>query len=466
MRNKLAFLFAPTILGLLALAACESDSPGGPPGPTFDAGLSDWSAPPPTFDAGPTPDARPDAPVVPSVSVTVTGPAGPKPGVRVVFHDATGAVIGTKLTGNDGKATQTGATPSMASALLENGSQHRIVTWTGVEDGDDLQVRAEGSDEQVGMYNVTFASTPDGGASIYDVASPCGDNSSYGTATELPLYGYCARPKNAVLATARMFSGTIVGHAFKKGNANVTDGGTGAITVDDWKAPSSLMMTVANVPGEDWFDSELLEIADGAGFRNRWARWEGSTVAYPTATGFADAYQGTFSFREGESERGITKRVAPTATSIAFDYADLLPLITDAQLDGSNPRRPVVSWTAASSTAGADGGLVHFFFDGSDDASYAWTFVVPPSATTITAPAMPPEAESFLPPAPDSGVDARFSVPKIVLLEADVLAGYSAFRGQQGVLVDAETTGFGPTRLPALPANGTYRTTAWFAVPR
>jgi len=461
--RKLVFLALPA-LALAPLMACEDDSVGGGPSPTFDAGLSDWSAPPTTFD-GSTPDATPDAPVVPAVSVTVTSVAGPKADVRVVFHDASGAVLDTKLTGGDGKATHTGATPAMVSALVMSGSRHDIVTWTGVEDGDDLQLRADESGEEVGMYSVALSSMPDGGVGIIDVESPCSDNQTYGTATELPMYRYCTRAQNAVLATARTYSGTVVSHAFKKGNPGVSDGGTGAITLGDFKAPSSFSMTVANLPGESRFDATLLEIADGAGFRNRWDSWEGSTVTYPTATSFAEAYQATASFGIFGTARAITKRIAPAA-SVEFDYADLLPAIESAVVDASNPRRPVVSWEAAAPTTDADGGLVRFSFSGPEGWDYSWTFVVAPGATSVTAPAMPPDAESFLPPAPDSGVDAMFSPPKILVVEADVLPGYAAFRRQQGVVLGPEAMYLNDGTLPALPVNGTFRTSIWAEVPR
>ena len=465
--RKLVFVFAPAALALVTLMACENDSPSGPAGPTFDAGLPDWNAPPTTFEGGPTPDAAPDAPAVPSVSVTVTGASGPKAGVRVVFHDATGAVLDTKLTGSDGKATHTGTTPSMASALVQAGTKRRIVTWTGVEDGDDLQLRAEETDELVGMYSVTFSSMPDGGASMFAVEGPCGDNMSYGTAAELPMYRFCSRPQNAFLATARTFSGTLVGHAFKKGNTAITDGGTGAITLGGWQAPSTFSLTAANVPAEVEFDTELLEIADGAGYRTRWGDSEGTTVSYRTAAGFADAYQASFWVGFDDIERAITKRVANDVTNVAFDYADLLPAIEDAFVDATNPRRPVVSWTPAASTANIDGGLVHFTFSRPDDeGTYTWTFVVSPSATSVTAPAMPVEAESFLPPPPDAGVSTSFWGPKVLLVEADVLPGYAAFRGQQGTLLDATVADIWMRALPALPIDGTFRTTSYAQLPR
>ena len=458
--RKSLFFFTPATLALAALAACESDPAGGSPSLDLDSGLADWTAPP-TPDASPTPDAAPDAPVVPSVSVTVLGHAGPKSGVRVVFHDSNGAVLETKLTGNDGKATRTGETPAMASALIAVGDyERRIVTWTGVEDGDDLQVLADEEEAHLGMYSVTFANMPD--ASIFTVENPCERNESYGTATELPLFSHCARATNAVLAAARPFQGNPTAYAYKKGNPPITDGGTGAITLDDWKTPGTFTLNVANRPVEGWFYASLLEIADGAPFENSWSNWdESEKVTYSIAPGFADAYQASVVFEDDiRAERRIGTRVAAGSSTVTVDCANLLPALETAVLDTTTPRRPVVTWTSAAPLTGSDGGVIHFAFTGPTERTHSWTFVVPGTATTVTAPAMPTEAEEFLPPEADSGVPSFFEQPRVLFLESNAIPSYASFRKQQGLFLDRSN------RVPVLPANGTFRTTSWFEVPR
>jgi len=462
--RKSVLLFAPTTLALAlaALAGCETDSPGGSPGFQFDSGVADWTPPPTTTtDGGATPDAAPDAPVVPSVSVTVLGYAGPKAGVRIVFHDASGAVLETKLTGNDGKATRTGETPAMVSALIAMGSyERRIVTWTGVEDGDDLQLLAgEEEDAMIGMYNVTLANAPD--VSIFTVANACDRNESYGTATELPLYRSCARAQNAVLATGRPFQGAPTAFAYKKGNPIVTDGGTGAITLDDWKSPAAFTLNVTNRPAEGWFDASLLEIADGSPFENHWSNWDDNgAVTYSIAPGFADAYQASAMF-EGQAgaERRIAKRVAAGSSNVTLDYATILPALESADLDTTNPRRPVITWTPTAPLTATDGGVIHFTFY-SQEVMRSWTLVVPGNVTTVTAPAMPTEAEDFLPHAEDAGVSSSFAPPRLMFVESDAIPSYASFRKQQGLLLDRSN------RLPVLPADGTLRTTSWSDIPR
>lgn len=454
--RKLVFLLAPATLALLAVMACETDSSSGGPQLGFDASLADFAAPPATGIDAPPPDK--DADVVPAVTVTVTSSRGPKAGVTVVFHDATGAVIETKSTGADGKVAHTGTPPSMVSALLAVGSTRHIVTWTGAEVGDALVVRDTDTSEQIGLYSVTFADFPETGAETYRVLSPCGSSESNGTATELPLYQGCTRAQNAVLAAAHSGAGQITSHSFKKGNPNVTDGGTGAISLTGWNAPSSFTSTVSNLPGETFVDSRLLEIADGSGFWNDSGSTDGSSTSFTTATGFADALQASTQFESNGSVRSITKRLAP-APSVAFDFATLLPPVTGAEIDTTDPRRPIVHWTSESAVV-ADGGLVHFNFSRSDEVSGDWTFVVPSGATSIKAPSMPAEAADFLPAAADSGLESYIAQPEIAFIEADAIPNYTFFRNQQGAILGL-WEGYGGFTLPALAADGTYRLTGW-----
>ncbi|MBX3264880.1 MAG: hypothetical protein KF782_34735 [Labilithrix sp.] len=466
MRN-LALLVAPSAAALLALIACQDDPAGGGAEFSLDAGPIgfDASSPPTdaTFPDAPAPDAAPDAPVVPAVSVTVLdAKGGGKAGVRIVFHDATGAVIDSKLTDAGGKAVHTGDTPAMASALLELPGRRRIVTWTGVEDGDDLRIRGDEADGALGDYLVTLPTLYEG-AGMYRVAGPCGSVLAYGTGASLPLYEGCARAQNPVLVTARTFSGTTLAHAFKKGAPVSADAGTASVVVGGWTAPSTLTVSIAGLPPQISFDPTLLEISGGVGIDNPNASIDGSSVTFQTATGFSDAHQASISVGDSESfasRRTLTKRFAPAAAA-SLDYATLLPLVTDAAVDGSTPRRPVLSWQG--STVAADGGLVQVSFDGPDaaDHEYEWTFVVPPGTNTVTAPAMPIEAEPFL---PVDDAQAFIGIPRVLFVEADVLPSYAQFRAQYvAAFGDAELrSGYD---LPAFLANGTYRTTGVFLVP-
>ncbi|MBX3211096.1 MAG: hypothetical protein KF850_03615 [Labilithrix sp.] len=462
--RRAPLVFGPFVLLAGAVFACEDDG-GAPSGPSFllDASTPTFDGSQPPFD-GATPDAEPDAPVVqPPVSVTVFGKAGPEADVRVVFHDANGAVLETKLTGADGKATRSaGAIPAMASALLSQDGSRRIVTWTGVEDGDQLAVHDVDStfqESMVGAFAVTFPGPfSDAGATSYEArASDC-YNYTEGQSTTINLLSYCVSgAKSSVLVQARNGAGDLVGHSFSKGNTVPTDGGTVAVATGAWRVPASVSLSLAGLPSDTYGEMDLLEIADGYGYLAGATEGLETQAIFATASTFADALQASASFydEEGPGKRVLAKRVAPTA-AIALDAAELLPPITSSAVSGTDARRPVLRWTS-SSTAGADGGLVRTGFFTPDDAYVAWTFVVPPGSTSVTAPAMPAEAESFLPAAGDAG-PADFMPPTVVFIEADVLPSYTAFRRLQGSLVDHNLP-FQGYRLPPLPANGAYRAT-------
>ncbi len=459
--RRAALAFGPFTLLAGAIFACESD-PNGGGGPSFelDSSAPSFDGGQQPFDSSTTPEASPDAPSGPrTVTVTVTGRTGPVANVRVVFNDAAGAVLETKLTDASGKAKSTGALPAMATALFAKGWQHELVTWTGLEDGDELTVREPDPDLELGQYDVTLPGPFDNTDLMRYSAYAGGCYGSVdGTSSIIDLYSGCAGgDKTSVLVWAIDPDNQIAGHSFKKGNAIPASGVTTALTTSAWTAPTSVTVTATNTPADQQLEVNLLEIADGHGYEDGYSHWleNGSTV-FKTATGFADALQSTIAWYGGFGSRlAITKRLAP-GPSITFDASEALPPITGGEIvEGSGPRRPVIQWTSPS-TAAADGGLVRMQLWDQEDNRYAWTFVVPPGSTKVTAPAMPPEAGEFL---PDVDADRDWVYPTIGFLEADSIQGYKAFRAMQGTLAPAGNSL--TYNLPALPTNGTYRMTSW-----
>ncbi|MBX3224924.1 MAG: hypothetical protein KF795_30690 [Labilithrix sp.] len=468
--RRAILVFGPFVLFAGAVFACEDDS-GLPSSPTF---LLDGSTA--TFDGNQAPfdgaapdaeeDAEPDAPVViPAVSVTVVGKTGPSADVRVVFHDADGAVLETKLTGADGKATRSaGAAPAMASALLAVAGQRQIMTWTGVEDGDQLVVRDLEPYEETsgGSFAVALPGAfSDAGASGYEiVAGECFTFTESSQTATLPLMPYCTRgAKSSVLVRAKSYEGELVGHSFSKGNNVPTNGATVAVATGVWRVPASVTLSVSNVPPDTEGNAELLEISDGHGYPSGSVGLS-QPATLQTATGFADALQATASISSGQqgwAKRVIAKRGAPAA-SITLDAALFLPPISGAEISANDAARPVVSWTSTS-TAAADGGLVRVRYYTADETSSSWTFVVAPGSTSVKAPAMPAEAESFLPD-PTNDSPSRFSRPTVVFIEADTIPSYALFRRTQSAIADYAFP-FASYALPPLPTNGTYRATAF-----
>jgi hypothetical protein len=459
MRRAL-FALGPVVLLAGAVFACEDD-PSNLGGPSFglDAG------PQPALDSGSQPfdGSSPDAPVgPPKVTVSIRSAEGaPKANVLVVFHDATGAVLETKVTGADGKASSTGVLPSMASALVESGFRRNIVTWTGVENGDELVLRdvAVQSEDVLGQVNVTLPG-PFQNSTQYDYAAAGCSNGSDSTTATIYLFPYCARSPSSILATGRNVDGQIVGHSFKKGNAVPTDGGAVDVATGAWKPPSNVVLTVDNI-AQNFASAELIEVADGYGYRNDFAQGLEGTRTFTIADGFADALQANL-YLSGEPlgvRQIIAKRVAPTG-SLTIDAAQALPAITSVDVTGADSQRPVVSWSAT--TGSFDGGLIRMWYYGAEEANYHWTFVVPPGSSSVTAPALPAEAASFLPTKDDAGATAVFRDPQVLFLEADVLPSYAQFRTQQGAIVDLDQPL--DSSFPVVPVNGTFRASTYAVV--
>jgi hypothetical protein len=455
MRRSLALLpFAALTIAAVIVAACEDATLEAPSLQLPDGALADVTTAP--YDAAPQPDAgQPDAAPLP-VTVNVIGAAGPKSGVLVVFHDATGAVLESKETGADGKATSTGAIPAMASALIAGGTNRDIMTWTGVEPGDELLYRDPHDFPLIGMFDVTLPPfSLDVGASPTSYTAYTGDCGNFSESLTLSyaLNADCLNARNAVLGSASDAFGNRLGYSTKKGQLASADGGAVAIATDPWAAPANVDVTIANAPAP-FSQLTLTQIADGAGFRSDYDREITNGSAFKVALGFADALQANAFANNNQSGswRGIAKRVSPSS-AIALDFATALPELTGSNLVATDARRPVITWTAAGSTAGADGGIVRVRFLGPEDANYEWTIVVPPGQTSVTAPAMPNSAASFLPDA-DAGAGI-FTVETIGFAESDLLNGYAPFRRQQGRvnLVPVYSS------MPPLPLDGNARVT-------
>jgi hypothetical protein len=445
-------LFVVPFAGLLSLFACESES--GTAGPQLnvpDGGGFDSTTPP--FDAG-TPETSTSGPV----TLTVIGENGPLSEQLVVFHDAAGAVIETKRTDASGKTSSTGATPAMVSLLTSRETERNIITWTGVEGGDELTYTTIDRFAPRGTYDVSLTA-PFAGAVRYTAHVGNCDLSGApwtgATPASLALNAGCARAQNAVLVTAIDGNGNTLAHAFAKDVALPASGGSQAVTVGAFVAATDVAATFSNGPASA-VSLFLTEIVNGVGYPNYTEDVVEETSTHKTATGFADAIQaGALAFPMPYSELFMFRRVAaPVAPgSFAFDFATALPSLTSATVDEANPKRPTVTWTSAQPLTASDGGLVLLSAYLGGDTQLAWTFVVAPGATTVTAPAMPAEADAWLPGA--AAEPYRF--PELYFFESDLVPNYSGFRRQQGKLLDDPTF----DGLPALPNNGTLKISVW-----
>src|SRR5204862_136128 len=106
---------------------------------------------------------------------------------------------------------------------------------------------------------------------------------------------------------------------------------------------------------------------------------------------------------------------------------------------------------------------LHWTDTGTEDKG--WTFIVPPFAKTVTAPAMPTAADAWLPRASGGITGASlFDAPEVTFIETDLLPGYKELRRDVGRIIPL-TYSNGRDARAVLPANGTLKATTFMDVP-
>lgn len=462
--RKTLLLLGP-LVATAALFACEDSGSGGSSG-VFNPDSATFEAPPPS-EAGSFDSAVDAAPSAQSVTVSIARAGGVAAGVTVIFHDAAGEVLESKTTGANGKATSSGAVvPAQVSILSGSrglGNTH-IITWTGVEGGDELLVRDTGDGGPAGTYLVTppapFAGAPTTQVSIGRCA-----NTGLSPVTVF-LEADCVRPSMAILASALGPNQAVLAYAFAKAQPAVpTDGGGAAATLGPWVVPTEVTVSGTNVPESATAQRLFMQIADGLGFQDDSAAL--GTGTFTTAPGFAEAHQGGILVALASplgASLVIVKRGAPAA-SIAVDFATALPAIASAEVVTTTLARPLVNWTTAANAplTAADGGAVMIsWFDRSETVG-TWTLIVPPGAKTAKAPAMPAAAGDWLPQGADKpGGSSVFYPPTVLFAEADTLPSYASFRRGAGLLLRLQDP-YAPERKATLPANGTLKLSTFAA---
>jgi hypothetical protein len=430
--HRLALLTPALVLPLFPLACESSSSPAAQV--TFEAGPGFEAGPPP--EAGPLPEAGSDAFVPPvGVTVTVLDNVTPRVNVRVISHDATGAVTGEALTDATGKAAFATA-PSMVTVLTTTpdvNAQPVAVTYLGVADGDNLRVvspPARDVSTPAGSYDVSFAAGPltvNANSFTVYAAFPClGGGVNQGATVSVALVPSCVNPKNAILATASN-AGGLLGFGFAKDVVGPAAAGVKAVGPLAFVAPGTTNVKASNLPAGVGNNASLFSIANEQVF----APYSGSGdlgvggLDFPTATGFADAYQTEVTlYGVGASAESKLIRRDPTAapaneTLAIFDVATALPLIDSTPIARTVPERPVVTIAvpAGSSFATADAGVVTLSYSLN---SVRWTFVVPPTTTTFKVPALPADAATYVPS------DPAVLVETAVYFDASALPSYQA----------------------------------------
>jgi hypothetical protein len=449
------------LLGLLSIGiacACGSeDDPAGPePSPAVDGGGAIDGAAPGT-DGGAT-DA--DVPID-GVRLTVTRAGAPLAEAPVFFHDAAGKIVHQAVTDATGRVVHKVQPGAQLTAVLRDAAnpEYEILTWVGVENGDDIVF-----DDPWRWFRpktdllVQAPAAAAGSKFKARAGDDCeGDLTPGGGAAELSVYSSCqVGGKTAVFALGE----SPETFTFKKAIALASQ--KDPIVLPAWStAPGSLSISASSAPADPTFTGTFYEATDGLPFGRSYSQLDGTPATVAVHAGFADALQAD-AWRSVDAAAGVrrdrfsAKRVAAGATAIALDFEPPFPVAENAVLDKSTLIRPALSWGGAAIPASAKGGVVRMNatvnVGGGGTARWQWSFFVAPSVTSVRAPEMP-AASAWLPTA-----DWKPTAVAVAFFTSDLVADYAAFRRNPRPFAFGPRHASAPdTKLPLLPAEGVLR---------
>ncbi|MBS2019707.1 MAG: hypothetical protein JST00_42990 [Deltaproteobacteria bacterium] len=473
MRTMRALLPASVVLTLastplLAVGCSDSDSGGSTPPPvaTVPTSTPDGGEPP---DATATDSSTDSGTGATGVTVTTVRYGKPVPNVRVIFHDSAGKPIADLKTDASGKLAAATA-PAQVTVIGrgDDASQAAmLVTYTAVAAGDNLVVDlqpAETLSPPRGRFSTTVPLNMDVFAHRADVTRFCRGGGPFPLTDPsiVNLKELCLGAKNTILVEGRSDVGETVAYTWKKGLSAPSAGQTENVTVDEpWSTGQVFALQAINAPAVGAVSGRTIVISDGASFA---IRSNPLSLGGVTALGgeprrvppvaFAPTVQAAV-FAEIDKDAvspktvGVLKR-EPLGASMVLDLATALPQLLTANASGGSAGLKA-SWTSAAPLTGSDGGWVKLLFYVSPDPDrsvyYDWTFVVPPSATSVSAPTLPADAAVEYPPA---------VAVKIAFAESTLLPSYK----------ELKSVPVFPSRLTPtidlgepLPADGTVRFT-------
>ncbi|MBK9073039.1 MAG: carboxypeptidase regulatory-like domain-containing protein [Myxococcales bacterium] len=394
------------------------------------------SQPPPE----PPPPPIPDGPA--TVLVLASNGNGALPGVNVVLNDADGGYLATYVTDDDGIATINDV-PSGASITVvqQNEGQYSMTTIYGIEPEDALVVgRRAGRDwTYAGSMEVLLPPGP-GSANDYTLHSKCGEEwLGNDTSGAIDFFAYCEAGEFSVFALAQdlplsSFSIVSSGHTF-------IAGGTIDLTASSWQVGSEFPVALTNLPpGLSYIAAEWA--ATEQGFKLGRGNALDDLEASPTAItlGVPSQYGGDGSavlidiHRSGASDQFI--REQRTAHRYDNTYPNMaLPMLSSPVFDFASQ---TMSWSHQLPGADADAfrGLLSWSTGPAEAPTYYnWTFIGPPTQTSMRVPTLPPDLGDLIPTYNDTSSDFcnQSGCPHIELIETDLAEGYRAMRQELDV---------------------------------
>jgi hypothetical protein len=447
------------------------------------------------------PDASTEATAEAAVlTVVLGGVMGYEADVPVVWHDTTGAAIGSAMTDATGSASTALAAVSMATALFGTTAAPFPFTVMGVGPGDTVviadpslilgglgvPVSVTGLPPATGLleggpvaYGVFTDSLP-GNCGTSGISAPPIDFNSFPTCVGVGPTGGSVGPAFPLLVEAQIPSTNVpVAYIEKDGVSPSSVNDAGVIDVDmsgtSWSTQFNTQTVALPVGSSNYLSSYSL-VADGLTLPLPWEQAYAVSGAPEMVVGVPEGLSPAVQIETvvSDSISVVESAPAPTASAtVAFDtsMAATAPTFIEGATDLSVAARPVVSWTlgaddaGAPTTLGASTAVVAMAgwsspIDGGSE-SGLWTIVSPGvPGSSLQAPALPAALSGYAPAAGASaGPLTLISVQGGTALPtyASFLPIASAFAG------DAPVCFITPPLVPPLGSYGTATVSFLFA---
>jgi hypothetical protein len=445
--------------GLLVAAAsfvafaCGGDDTGGAGdnGGGSDSGASDVST---QGDASAS-DAGADAAKAALATITVLAGPTPASGATIVFYTPDGAPQPAIKTGADGKGSM--VVPSGSSATVSAPGLNMstsLITFLGVEPGDDLEADVGFVEPILGSMNIATPPTYVG-ASSYVFGNGCGGGGDDNT--DLEVLAHCAvGGKVDAFALAEDNTGKVIAYAQKTG-ATFTDGVT--VTLDAWVAATNETLTTTgawpSAPGASLGEGFYLvgEGAFAATFLKSVPADGGigvTQIGLPVGSFLTDVTSAaslTFPFAD-PFQSFISVSIQGPLGPLTIDLNALPPKVHDPVIGTDGAGEVILGFTADGDISGFDGMSVSSSWTAPSDAGsrfFDWR-VIAPAATALTLPRLTADLVSSFP-------TSSISVDNILVEKGTLFGSYGAYRTKASVTKD---NGPWPSHASDI-ASGLYR---------
>ncbi len=455
------------LLGALSSSSCkDDDTSGGSQGAGPDAGVQSNDA----GDGAPIPAG--------DVDVSVTVATKPRADVRVVFHDASGAVLSDTKTDATGHTHGAGKQVTVVSPdpSIED-STLTLLTYSDVEPGDRLVVDIPGPEPEpapLGVVNVAFQVDP-AITSGYDIfVGRCGSASADSSPVAVQVFDACrtASGKTVVYGVARDAPNVPF---------NVLVGGTNGVPLPKPGEPTSTAISAFQEAAK--FTTRITGVAEpfqgGASvtlFSGDAAYHTIASMGVPTGDlGQRDAVVPIYDSYAVHAKHILTRpnvsdpqlhyferltrgNATGVDETVQFARADATPPIESYGATMSAPGRPEIHWT----TPGPGGHPVRAAYaaiswDGVGGGNRSrWLFVLDPSRNSVVAPALPADlsggAVIGAPPA-----NAQLIIPEVYLVSSSIADSFAKMRA---LPMDGQLTRILPSEQSPIGTRAFWSTTA------